>query len=672
MRLKTLLFISLTVLLLADAPRAMAQCTALGQTPATAFPVCGTSAFGQATVPLCTNASVPTRCKDGVVYTDVNPYWYKFTCFKSGTLGFLITPANLSDDYDWQLFDITGHNPGDVYTDPSLIVSGNWSGNPGVTGASSSGSGSTNCAGLSYPNKNILPNVIQGHNYLLLVSHFTQTQSGYSLSFDEGTASITDTVPPAIQSVQPSCDGGRLAIVLNKRMQCSSLAADGSDFVLAPAVPGLQIVSVSSNCSGFDMDTITAVLSGLLPAGNYTLAAQPGTDLNTILDNCGAAIPAGQSAGFSMMPQRPSPLDSLTPPGCAPDTLRLFFAKPILCSSIAADGSDFLVQGSSPVTVIGAGGQCDGDGISNTVLVRLSAPIQTAGNFRLYLQAGGDGNTLINECGLATPPGSLPFTTADTVSAALLTDVVKYGCKKDTIVYGYPLANGVDRWTWTFSGGGSSPLENPPAQVYPVVGQQTAKLVVSNGYCTDSTQVTITLNNGIRAAFETDNTICPTDQATFADSSSGAIDSYAWDFGDGTGDNEQSPPGHVYPQNGRETRYLVTLVVGDSLGCYDTATRQIDVLRSCYIAVPSAFTPNGDGLNDYLYPLNAFKADNLVFRVFNRSGMQVFASTTWNQKWDGTFQGHPEPAGTYVWMLQYRDRDTGKHYFLKGTAILIR
>ena len=67
----------------------------------------------------------------------LNPFWYSFTCYTSGTLGFLITPKNLGDDYDWQLFDITGHNPSEVYTNPALIVTGNWSGTSGVTGAKS-------------------------------------------------------------------------------------------------------------------------------------------------------------------------------------------------------------------------------------------------------------------------------------------------------------------------------------------------------------------------------------------------------------------------------------------------------------------------------------------------------------------------------------------------------
>ena len=92
-------------------------CTELGQNPGTAFPVCGTQSFSQNQVKLCGNRKVPSPCTEDDI-RDKNPYWYKFTCFTAGTLGFLITPANLSDDYDWQLFDITGKKPDDVYTEP--------------------------------------------------------------------------------------------------------------------------------------------------------------------------------------------------------------------------------------------------------------------------------------------------------------------------------------------------------------------------------------------------------------------------------------------------------------------------------------------------------------------------------------------------------------------------
>ena len=647
-------------------------CTTAGQTPGTAFPVCGTSVFKQSTVPICGANPVPVACYDGAQYSDKNPFYYKFTCFTAGTLGFEVTPDVSSDDYDWQLFDITGHSPTDIFTDKTLFVSGNWSANPGATGAKSGGAGSLNCAGYSYPNQNSMPTLIQGHNYLLLVSHFTNTQSGYSLSFGGGTASITDPTPPVMQSAAALCDGSRIKVALNKKMQCSSLDADGSDFVLSPAPPGLAVAGAYAvNCRGFDMDSLIVVLNKPLPNGTYSLAVRPGTDANTLLDNCGTPIPAGQSVSFTMVTPQPTPLDSIVPVACTPDTLTLVFPKKIACSSIAADGSDFSVVGPVPVTVSGASGQCDTGGMTYKIRVKLSAPIQTGGSFRIFLKVGTDGNTLIDECGQMSPPGSLPFTAGDTVSAALMTDVLHLGCKTDTIVYGYPSVNGVNKWQWVFDGTDTSLQQNPPPRIYTVFGTKTARLKVSNGYCSDTTSVSVVLDNAIKAGLEAPNILCPKDYAHYINKSTGAIQSWIWDLGDGTTYNGETPPDHVYPGTGVETKYTVMLIVGNA-ACYDTAVQQVDVLRSCYIAVPSAFTPNGDGLNDYLYPLNAFKADNLTFKVFNRFGQMVFESHVWTQKWDGTVNGHPEPAGTYVWMMEYTDRDSGKRIFQKGTALLIR
>jgi gliding motility-associated-like protein len=98
----------------------------------------------------------------------------------------------------------------------------------------------------------------------------------------------------------------------------------------------------------------------------------------------------------------------------------------------------------------------------------------------------------------------------------------------------------------------------------------------------------------------------------------------------------------------------------------------LKVINNCFIAVPTAFTPNGDGMNDYLYPLNAYKARDLDFKVFNRYGQLVFETKDWTHKWDGTFHGVPQPMGSYVWELSYIDTDTGKKVFKKGATLLIR
>src|SRR5579871_6221185 len=116
MMVKIISFLSIVLLLMNDV-KSQSTCTTIGQTPSTAFPICGTTIFSQKTVPECVNKQLPAgNCG---YYPDTNPFWYQFTCYKSGTLGFLITPNNLDDDYDWELFDITNRNPVNVYDSSS-------------------------------------------------------------------------------------------------------------------------------------------------------------------------------------------------------------------------------------------------------------------------------------------------------------------------------------------------------------------------------------------------------------------------------------------------------------------------------------------------------------------------------------------------------------------------
>lgn len=648
------------------------SCTTLGQNPSTAFPVCGTSSFSQSTVPYCGGRTIPGKCPAIEGLSDTNPFWYKFTCFKEGTLGFVITPMDLADDYDWQLFDITGHDPDDVYTDASLFLASNWSGNPGITGASAAGSSLVNCAGYSYPTFSSMPALKLGHNYILLVSHFTKftpSQLGYALDFKGGSASITDPKLPDLQSVSTSCDASKLFIKLNKKMKCESLAADGSDFIISSATTGI-ITALGTNCNnGFDMDSLVLELANPLPPGNYTVSIKNGNDGNTLVDNCDRNIAVGRSLPFTVITLLPTPMDSLAPVSCAPQVLQLIFKKKILCNTIAADGSNFIVSGPSPVTVTGAKGICDNGG-TNVININLLQPIVHQGTYRIILQPGSLGNSIVDECGQETPAGSvLTFSVKDTVCADFSYGL-KLGCKTDTINLRHDGRNGVNQWSWALADAGFSNLQNPVAH-YNVFGNKQLSLKVSNGFCSDSAFASVTLDNELKAEFETINTLCPEDSAKFINKSVGQIISYNWNFGSGNTSNLEVPEPQKYQLTGVEQMYPVMLIVKNT-GCADTAKHNIKVLRSCYIAVPSAFTPNRDGLNDFLYPLNAFKADHLQFRVYNRTGQLVFSSNDWTQKWNGTVKGEPQDSGIYVWTLYYIHQDTGKEFFLKGSTILIR
>jgi gliding motility-associated-like protein len=649
-------------------------CTTIGQTPSTAFPVCGTTSFIQSNVPICSSNSlyVPgCSGSDNADYANKNPFFYKFTCYVSGTLGFVITPKDMGDDYDWQLYDITGLDPNEVFTNRNIIVSGNWAGSPGTTGTSSSGVNFIQCASDyngNAPRFAKMPNLIAGHEYILLVSHYTNSQSGYSLSFRGGTASITDTTKPALKGISYSCDASKVYIKLNKNMKCSSLAADGSDFVISS--PATQVVSASSFCKGFDMDSLELQLNNPLPPGNYLVTIKNGTDGNTLFDNCGTNIPVGDLLPLTILPLAPTPMDSLSPLQCAPQSLQLVFKKNILCSTISADGSDFLVSGPSAVNIIGATVNCAGN-LTKTITLNLSSPIVTGGNYRIRLKTGNDGNTIIDECAQQTPAGSsIGFSLKDTVSANFTYRIVT-GCKKDKIQFLHDGRNGVNQWFWQLDYNGNSTAQNPITYFDPY-GQKNIILTVTNGFCSDTVSQIINLGNQLKAAFETNSIICPEDSATFLNQSIGDIVSYYWDFKNGNTSLDQNPFSQKYPITQTENNYPVALIVTNNLGCSDTAVNNIRVLKSCYIAVPNAFTPNGDGLNDYLYALNAFKADNLDFKVYNRLGQLVFQTHDWTAKWDGTVNGEPQDAGVYVWTLKYTLHDTGKHFFKKGSTILIR
>jgi hypothetical protein len=176
---------------------------------------------------------------------------------------------------------------------------------------------------------------------------------------------------------------------------------------------------------GFDFDEITLTLAAPLANGNYNLVINNGSDGNTLKDNCDNVIPA-ENIPFVYLKPQPIFADSVGKPGCAPDSIKIYFPKKIDCSTIAANGSDFSVSGPSPVNVIGAFGNCI-NGKTDYIVVKFSSPITIKGTYTVSLKAGSDGNVVIDECGQETPLHTRSFVTVDTVSADFQNNIL-YGC----------------------------------------------------------------------------------------------------------------------------------------------------------------------------------------------------------------------------------------------------
>jgi gliding motility-associated-like protein len=91
-----------------------------------------------------------------------------------------------------------------------------------------------------------------------------------------------------------------------------------------------------------------------------------------------------------------------------------------------------------------------------------------------------------------------------------------------------------------------------------------------------------------------------------------------------------------------------------------------EVIPPLSIYIPSAFTPNGDGLND-TFGVKGEGIKDYRILVYNRWGEVIFESTNVRKQWDGKFDGSPVEQGTYVYQLFANGARKGK----TGTVTVI-
>ncbi len=227
-------------------------------------------------------------------------------------------------------------------------------------------------------------------------------------------------------------------------------------------------------------------------------------------------------------------------------------------------------------------------------------------------------------------------------------------------------------YSWSPSVGLSATnIQHPVAA--PLVNTIYSVSLTDNEGCTDSAQVLVQVKNkeAVKASFTTSDYICmPVDSLFFKYTGTGPVTSWQWNFDNGRTAADGTPSVQYYYTAGNKD-YRVQLTVSDSTGCSDSLYKTIPVVDMCNMEVPKAFTPNGDGLNDYFWPLNAYKATDVSFTIFNRKGVKIFETKQWPAKWDGTYKSEPQDPATYVWIFQFTDV-TGKRQLQKGTVVLLR
>jgi gliding motility-associated-like protein len=97
------------------------------------------------------------------------------------------------------------------------------------------------------------------------------------------------------------------------------------------------------------------------------------------------------------------------------------------------------------------------------------------------------------------------------------------------------------------------------------------------------------------------------------------------------------------------TKYRVTAYKNGQPQVF-SISNEITTFPDLQLYIPSAFTPNSDGLND-LFGAVGEGVEDYHLTIYNRWGNKIFESTDMSNKWDGTFNGERVELGTYTYSL---------------------
>jgi gliding motility-associated-like protein len=142
--------------------------------------------------------------------------------------------------------------------------------------------------------------------------------------------------------------------------------------------------------------------------------------------------------------------------------------------------------------------------------------------------------------------------------------------------------------------------------------------------------------------------------------------SYLWDYGLYSSLRTIENPSFVYEDTGT---YRIRLWAFNELGCQDR-TEYFLTVEPTWLEIPTAFSPNGDDINDvFFFPNSGF--DRFELAIFNRWGRKVYHTADPNFRWDGTFRGQAVPEGVYVYTLKGYGFN-GRVYERQGNLTIIR
>lgn len=665
----------------------------------------------------------PGSCQTG---GEFNSAWYIFSPQDDGFLSFLLQPNDNDDDYDWSVFDITTGGCAGIMTGASPEVSCNsygvTGGNQGPTGISTDegGTGNNNGPGnLNGPPFNADLNVTEGSVYALVVMNYSATLNGYTLDFSESDVSIFDETAPQLTGYSFEWCTGELTLTFDEDIVLGDLNA--GNFQLSD--PDITVTGFSSPTDEFASEII-------LQLGPTPFLSDVTTNLTTVngslADICGnevqLPIELSLNGGFSF--------SLITTSACNGEGASL---------DIAMDDND-----NFPPYTVEVNGNTEGNfplidivgGIYNVeitdalgciVLESVNITSQTAnltipgdttlcslsGSFDALWQGGNIVWSSDPAVSISAPNSTVTqISASDPGTYIVEVNITSGNCTTTDffqVTFNYPPLVTIEPQNATCHGecNGSLLVTNGNPDVITVIfsgNQDTGQEILFSNLCAGDYNMSIihspecTVDHSfsiseplpVRANFESSAWIVPlVNPAVVLTSLCENFDSLFWSiaFADTTKIMDDTLTSNLevwdllLPYEAGV--YEVHLTAMDTSGCRDDITGYIEVRDEFGFYVPNSFTPNDDGLNDYLQVYFTYPPEKFEFIIFNRWGDVVFMAKDYKDVWMGDMRqgdidkkAHTEgeyycPNGVYNWQITARGVERDEKTY-RGWVLLNR
>ncbi|HMO61190.1 MAG TPA: gliding motility-associated C-terminal domain-containing protein [Ferruginibacter sp.] len=221
-------------------------------------------------------------------------------------------------------------------------------------------------------------------------------------------------------------------------------------------------------------------------------------------------------------------------------------------------------------------------------------------------------------------------------------------------------AGGGSTYLW-FPSTGLTNINSASTLAQPITTTTYSVIVTDNNGCADTASTIISVSESPVADAGPDVFMLSGETVTLRGNATGNNINYYWEPAAFLSDAGSLMPVTNTPQTQEYVLYVVS-----ATGCGTaTDTMLVKVFNGLYI--PTAFSPNGDGLNDTWRIDGLLAYPKAVIAVYNRFGQIVFEGSA-NSSWDGRIKNQPAAAGTYVY---YINLNNGRPV-IKGSVVLVR